>query len=138
MNGSLPRAEVRLHAAEAHHRDLQAGGPDRIACWSDSPRRQQWGAQRGAQGRAQASAQPAQGRHLGERGEFTLGPRSLLILLDGWKLLHDPSIALIVSLRSEREGRTKQMIHLEQTETLLYERLFGFLRSLLFPQIKVL
>lgn len=72
--GSSPWAEVRLHAAEAHHRDLQAGGLAVVAQRSEGPRRQQWGAQRGAQGGAQASAQPAEGRHLRVRGVLALGP----------------------------------------------------------------
>lgn len=74
MSGSLPRAEVRLQAAEAHHGDLQAAGPAGIAGRSEGSRGQQRGAQRGAQGGAQASAKPAQGGHLGERGAFPLGP----------------------------------------------------------------
>lgn len=98
--GSSPRAEVRLQAAEAHHGDLQAGGPRGVARRSKGPLGEQRGAEGRAQWGAQASAQPAQGRHLGDRGVLPLGPRSLLHLLDGGELLGDLSVALAVRLRS--------------------------------------
>lgn len=102
VNGSLPRAEVRLQAAEAHNRDLQAGGPDGITCWPEGPRRQKRGAKRGAEGGTQAAAQPAKGWHLGQRGAFALGPWALLIFLNGRKLFHDSSITLTVSLMGQK------------------------------------
>lgn len=99
--GSSPRTEVRLQAAEAHHGDLQAGGSAVIPHRPDGPRRQQRRTQRGAQGGAKASVQFAHGGHLGERGVLTLGPWTLFIFLDGWELLNDASINFTVCLRSQ-------------------------------------
>lgn len=107
MNGFLPRAELWLQAAEAHHRDLQPWGPRVSACWSERSWRQQWRAQRRTQGGAQTPAQPAQGRYLRERWVFPLGPWSLFILLNGGKLFNDSSVALTVSLKCERHGRIR-------------------------------
>lgn len=73
VSGSSPWAEVRLHAAEAHHRDLQAGGLAVVARRPEGSGQQQWRAQGGAQGGAQASAQPAEGGHLRVRGVLALG-----------------------------------------------------------------
>lgn len=101
MNGSLPRAEIWLQAAEAHRGNLQARWPGVITRRSEGSRWQQWGTQRGTKRGAQTSAQPANGGHLGERGAFSLWPWSLLILLNGGKLLHDPSVALAVILKNE-------------------------------------
>lgn len=106
-----PRTEVRLQAAEAHHRDLQTRGSAVVSRRPGGPGRQQRGTQRGAQGGAKASAEFAQGSHLGERGVLSLGPWTLFIFLDGRKLLNDASIYFAVCLRSQRQTEQTRILN---------------------------
>lgn len=116
-----PRTEVRLQAAEAHHRDLQARGSAVISRRPGGPRRQQRGTQRGAQRGAKASAEFAHGSHLGERGVLGLGPWTLFIFLDWRKLLNDASIYFTVCLWIQRQTETekgfKQPLYFNPTST---------------------